>query len=68
MLIMALLYDAVLVSASQGSESALLLLLLFSCSVVSDSLRPHGLNSPWHSPDQNTGVSSLSLLQGIFLT
>ena len=27
---------------------------------------PHGLYSPWNSPDQNTGVSSLSLLQGIF--
>jgi len=24
--------------------------------------------SPWHSPDQNTGVGSLSLLQGIFPT
>ena len=32
--------------------------------VVSDSLRPHGLYSPWNSPGQNTGVSSLSLLQG----
>ena len=39
-----------------------------SCSVVSDSLRPHGLYSPWNSPDQNTGVGSLSLLQGIFPT
>ena len=37
-----------------------------SCSVVSDSLRPHGLYSPWNSPSQNTGVGSLSLLQGIF--
>ena len=37
-----------------------------SCSVVSDSLRPHGLYSPWNSPGQNTGVSSFSLLQGIF--
>ena len=37
-------------------------------SVVSDSLRPHGLHSPWHSPGQNTGVGSLSLLQGIFPT
>ena len=37
-----------------------------SCSVVSDSLRPHGLYSPWDSPGQNTGVGSLSLLQGIF--
>ena len=37
-----------------------------SCSVVSDSLWPHRLYSPWNSPDQNTGVGSLSLLQGIF--
>ena len=35
---------------------------------MSDSLRPHGLYSPWSSPGQNTGVSSLSLLQGIFPT
>ena len=27
-----------------------------SHSVVSDSLRPHGLYSPWDSPGQNTGV------------
>ena len=39
-----------------------------SCSVVSNSLRPHGLYSPWNSLGQNTGVGSLSLLQGIFLT
>ena len=39
-----------------------------SCSVVSDSLRPHGLYSLWNSPGQNTGVGSLSLLQGIFPT
>ena len=39
-----------------------------SCSVVSDSLRPHGLYSPWNSPGQNTGVGSCSLLQGIFQT
>ena len=39
-----------------------------SHSVVSDSLRPHGLYNPWNSPDQNTGVGSLSLLQGIFPT
>ena len=37
-------------------------------SVVSDSLRPHGLYSPWNSPGQDTGVGSLSLLQGIFPT
>ena len=29
---------------------------------------PHGLYSPWNSPGQNTGVGSLSLLQGIFRT
>ena len=39
-----------------------------SYSVVSDSLRPHGLYSPWNSPGQNTGVGSLSLLQRIFPT
>ena len=38
------------------------------CWVTSDSLRPHGLDSPWNSPGQNTGVGSLSLLQGIFPT
>ena len=36
------------------------------CSLVSDSLRPHGLYSLWKSLGQNTGVDSLSLLQGIF--
>ena len=35
---------------------------------MSDSLRPHGLHSPWDSPGQNTGVGSCSLLQQIFLT
>ena len=39
-----------------------------SCSVVSDSLWPHGLYTPWNSPGQDTGVGSLSLLQGIFTT
>ena len=39
-----------------------------SHSVVSDSLRPHGLYSLWNSPGQNTGVDSHSLLQGIFPT
>ena len=37
-----------------------------SCSVMSNSLWPHRLYSPWNSPGQNTGVGSLSLLQGIF--
>ena len=39
-----------------------------SHSVMSDSLWPHGLYSPWNSPGQNTGVGSRSLLQGIFPT
>ena len=39
-----------------------------SHSVVSDSLRPHELYSPWNSPGQNTEVGSLSLLQGMFPT
>ena len=36
--------------------------------VMSDSLQPHRLYSPWNSPGQNTGVHSLSLLQWIFPT
>ena len=39
-----------------------------SWSILSDSLRPHGLYNPWNSPGQNTGVGSHSLLQGIFPT
>ena len=35
---------------------------------MSDSSRPHGLYSSWNYPGQNTEVSSLSLLQGIFQT
>ena len=41
---------------------------LKSLTHVPDSLRPPGLYSPWNSPGQNTGVGSLSLLQGIFPT
>ena len=37
-------------------------------SVVSNSLLPDGLYSPWNYPGQNTGVGCLSLLQGIFPT
>ena len=37
-----------------------------SCSVMSDSVQP--LYSSWNSPDQNTEVGSLSLLQRIFPT
>ena len=44
-----------------------------SHSVVSDSLRPHGLQSarllcPWNSSGKNTGVGCPFLLQGIFPT
>ena len=35
---------------------------------MSDSLWHHGLYSPRNSPGQNTGVGSLSILQGIFPT
>ena len=38
---------------------------MFFLSVVSDSSQ---LYSPWNSPGPNTGVGSLSLLQGIFPT
>ena len=44
-----------------------------SCSVVSDSLTPHGLQPtrllyPWDSPSKNIGVGCCILLQGIFAT
>ena len=39
-----------------------------SRSVMSDSLQPHRLSSPWNPPGQNIGVGSFSLLQGIFPT
>ena len=46
---------------------------MLSCSVISNSLRPHGLLPtrllcPWNSPGKNTRVGCYSLLQGIFLT
>ena len=39
-----------------------------SHSVVSDSLRSHGLYSPCKSPGKNAGVGCCSLLQEIFPT
>ena len=39
-----------------------------SHSVVSNSLQPHRLYSPWNFPGQDTGVASVSLLQRIFPT
>ena len=46
---------------------------MLSCSVVSDSLRPHGLRPsrflcPWSFPGKNNGVGFCFLLQGIFPT
>ena len=39
-----------------------------SRSAMSNSLRPHGLYTPWNSLGQNTGVGCHALLQGIFAT
>ena len=44
-----------------------------SCSVMSDSGQPYGLQPtrllcPWDSPGRNTGVDFHALFQGIFLT
>ena len=49
--------------------SGLIIVMCESCSVMSDSLRSHGLYNLWNSPIlENTGVGSLSLLPGIFPT
>ena len=39
-----------------------------SCSVISNSLPPHGLYSSWDSPGQNTALDRHSLFQGLFPT
>ena len=54
-------------------SSVFLLKVLCVCSVVSDSLRPHGLQPtrrlcPWNFPGKNTVADCYFLLQGIFLT
>ena len=41
---------------------------MLSRSVVSDSLRPHGLQPARDSPGKNAGVDCRALLQGIFPT
>ena len=56
-----------------SAKCILLLLLLFSHSNESDSLRPHVLYParllcPWDSPGKNTGVGCHLLFQGIFPT
>ena len=53
---------------SHGLQHARLLWKWKWKSVMSDSLQPYGLYSPWNSPGQNTGVGSFSLLQQIFPT
>ena len=73
-----LIYDILSVSGIQQSDSIIINNLcmyacVLSCSVVSDSLQPHGLQltrllCPWDFPGKNTDVGSHSLLQGIFPT
>ena len=69
------LFIFVFISINLGGGSERIFLPMFSSknkseshSVMSSSLQPHELYSPWNSPGQNTGVGSLSLLQGIFPT
>ena len=50
------------------TSSLPMLLVVVSCSVMSDSLRPHGLQPitllrPWDFPGKNTGVGCHRLLQ-----
>ena len=66
--------DVILSLSPPSLNSSLLEPLMFleseseSHSVMSDSLQSQRLYSPCNSPGQNTGVGSLSLLQGIFST
>ena len=50
------------------ASSAIFTWVSESHSVVFNSLQLHGLYIPWNSPGQDTGMGSLSLLQGIFPT
>ena len=66
-------FGAILTERKQTHSVVLMSLACDICEteshlVVSDSLRPHVLYSPWNSLGQNTGVGILSLLQGIFPT
>ena len=49
-------------------REVLLLCLVVKLSGHFNYIGTHELYSPWNSPDQNTGVGSCSLLQGIFPT
>ena len=68
-----LLYSYIPLPLPANSISAGFIKDRVSYSVMSKPLRPHGLQPsrllcPWNSPSKNTGVGSLSLLQGIFPT
>ena len=59
--------------SSEGRKKIKSIHHMLSCSVISDSLQPHGLYPtrflcPWDLPGKNTGVSCHFLLQWIFLT
>ena len=54
--------------AHNNNNGCTKLLVRNNAFIMSNSLRLCGLYSPWSSPGENTGVGSLSLLQGIFLT
>ena len=61
------------VTIQQGLCCSFAHVCMLSCSVMSDSLQPYGLQPtrllcPWNSPGKNTGVGCHCLLQGIFLT
>ena len=56
-----------------GSMGFVCQLVVLSCSDVSDSLQPHGLQParllcPWDFPGKNTGMDCHFILQGIFPT
>ena len=51
-------------SLANTKETGLTLLKYESHSIMSDSLRPHGLYSPWNSPGQDTGVGSFPFFRG----
>ena len=59
LLVLCVFCTAYIFNAKVNSESG---------SVMSDSLQPHGLYTPWNSPGQNNGVGSHPLLLGIFPT
>ena len=67
-LVRSLAQSIYIMNAQLFNESVYVDIFEYDISVVSDSLWPHGLYSPWNSPGQDTGVGSLSLLQGIFPT